>query len=308
MRIRTASGGGKDLAQVPSGEHGRRPPAPRPEGCVSPRGGCRILRGWSEGPVSAILFFTCSADAFAPDVCFAATEFLERFASRSTSPVQTAAATAFSPEPGRGPGRGAQAPAQLPRRRYVVTPPAPARRWSGTASPSSSATSRDAFGGPRLRRAHLRALRFWSLSGDRSEIPLLRHIDIHESCGCRRGGRGRSSPDAASRIPGSGSSRWRQRRGAAASRPFSVRTPQISCAMTERKIERILATGADTSHGDMDASEHPGDDLRYGTRESDPLAQVLAGPAPAEKRRTGSDGARFPGVRAQRAQGPTPTR
>lgn len=247
------------------------------------------------GPVSASLFFSCSADAFAPGVCFAAAEVLERFGVRVEAPLsQTCCGQpAFS----TGNRKEARSVARkllrsFPDDGYIVTP-----------SGSCAAMVHDGF--PVLFRDEPRTLaaarafaeRTFELS--RFLVDVLGVTDpkssfagtvtYHESCQMPKGP-WRGAPDPPRTllraIPGVALVEMEEAgRCCGFGGVFSVRHPRISCAMTERKIERILATGAAfVAMADMGCLLNIGGMIsRYGYPvKALHLAEVLAG-GPAER-------------------------
>lgn len=207
-----------------------------------------------KGPVSVSLFFSCSADAFAPGVCFAATEVLERFGVKVRAPM----AQTCCGEPAFSTGNRKEARAvarkllrSFPDDGYIVTP-----------SGSCAAMVRDGF--PVLFRDEPRTLaaarafaeRTFELSRFLVDIlgvtdpksPFAGKATYHESCRLPKApGAGAADPPRTllRAIPGLTLVEMEEAgRCCGFGGAFSVRHPGISCAMTERKIERILATGA----------------------------------------------------------------
>lgn len=243
-----------------------------------------------KGPVSASLFFSCSADAFAPDVCFAATEVLERFGVKVGAPLSQTCCG--QPAFFTGNRKEARAVARkllrcFPDDGYIVTP-----------SGSCAAMVHDGFpvlfrDEPRtLAAAHAFAERTYELSRFLVDVlgvtdpksPFSGTVTYHESCRLPKGpGPGAADPPRTllRAIPGVALVEMEEAgRCCGFGGVFSVRHPQISCAMTERKIDRILATGAAyVTTADMGCLLNIGGMIsRYGYPvKALHLAQVLAG-------------------------------
>jgi L-lactate dehydrogenase complex protein LldE len=206
----------------------------------------------SKEPVSVSLFFTCLADAFSPGVCFAATEVLERFGVEVGVPLSQTCCG--QPAFHNGDWKEARAVARsflrsFPDDGYIVTP-----------SASCEEMVRDGY--PVLFRDEPRTLALArSFSGRTYELsrflvdvlgvtdpksPFSGKVTYHESCHLPRGPEAADTPRALLRaIPGLALVEMEEAgRCCGFGGVFSVRHPQISCAMTEAKIERILATGA----------------------------------------------------------------
>jgi L-lactate dehydrogenase complex protein LldE len=204
------------------------------------------------GPVSVSLFFTCMADAFLPGVCFAAVEVLERFGVRVDVPLSQTCCG--QPAFHSGNRREARAMARkllrsLPADGYVVTP-----------SCSCAAMVRDGY--PVLFRDEPKTLALARSLGERTyelsrflvdvlgvtdpKSPFTGRVTYHESCTLPKTP---GTLDPARRllraIPGATLVEMEEPGSCCGfGGAFSFRHPQISCAMTERKIERILETGA----------------------------------------------------------------
>ncbi len=206
----------------------------------------------SKGSVSASLFFTCLADAFHPEVCFATVEVLERFGVEVDVPL--AQTCCGLPAFHTGNRREARILARkllrsFPPGGYVVTP-------------SASCAAMVHEGYPVLFRDEPKTLslarsfseRTYELSRFLVDVlgvtdpksPFTGTVTRHESC---RMPKKPGSPDPVhlllAAVPGISLVEMEDPGlccgfGGA----FSVHHPQISCAMTEKKIERILASGA----------------------------------------------------------------
>jgi L-lactate dehydrogenase complex protein LldE len=247
-----------------------------------------------KGPVSVSLFVSCPADAFAPDVCFAATEVLERFGVKVEVPLSQTCCG--QPAFFTGNRKEARAVARkllrsFPGDGYVVTP-----------SGSCASMVRDGF--PVLFRDEPRTLSAARAFAERTyelsrflvavlgvtdpKSPFTGRVTYHESCRLPKGPGAADPPRTLLRaIPGVRLVEMEEaERCCGFGGPFSVRHPQISCAMTERKIERILATGADyVATADMGCLLNiRGMISRYGYPvKAIHLAQILAGPPRAEE-------------------------
>ncbi|MEW6720232.1 MAG: (Fe-S)-binding protein [Thermodesulfobacteriota bacterium] len=205
-----------------------------------------------KGPVPVSLFFTCLADAFAPGVCFATVEVLERFGAQVRVPLSQTCCG--QPAFNTGNRKEARAMARkflrsFPEDGYIVTP-------------SGSCASMVKHGYPVLFRDEPRTLalaraaseRIYELSQFLVEVlgvtdpksSFTGKVTYHDSCHLRRGLGVVDPPRTLLRaIPGVKLVEMEESdRCCGFGGVFSVKHPQVSCRMTEQKIERILATGA----------------------------------------------------------------
>jgi len=205
-----------------------------------------------KGSIPVSLFFTCLADAFSPGVCFAAVEVLERFGAKVRVPLgQTCCG-----QPAFNSGNRMEARAMarkflraFPEDGYIV-------------SPSGSCAAMVKHGYPvlfrdepqTLSRARAVAERIFELSQFLVDVlgvtdpksSFAGKVTYHDSCHLRRGLGVVEAPRTLLRaIPGVEFVEMEESdRCCGFGGIFSVKHPQISCKMTERKIERVLATGA----------------------------------------------------------------
>ncbi len=206
----------------------------------------------SRGPISVSLFFTCMADAFYPGVCFAATEVLERFGVKVNVPLSQTCCG--QPAFHTGNRKEARIVARkllrsFPDDGYIVTP-----------SCSCATMVRDGY--PVLFRDEPRTLalarsfseRTYELSRFLVDVlgvtdpksPFAGKVTYHESCRLPKVPGSADPPRTLLRaIPGLTLVEMEEASGCCGfGGVFSIHHPQVSCAITERKIERILATGA----------------------------------------------------------------
>ncbi len=205
-----------------------------------------------KGPIPVSLFFTCLADAFSPGVCFAAVEVLERFGAAVSVPL--AQTCCGQPAFHTGNRKEARKVARkllrsLPGGGYIVTP-----------SGSCAAMVRDGY--PVLFRDEPRTLALARSVSERTYELCRFLVDVlgvtdpgssfsgkvtyHDSCQLPRGPGSPDPPRTLLRaIPGVEFVEMEEAgRCCGFGGVFSVRNHPISCRMTERKVERILATGA----------------------------------------------------------------
>ena len=249
-------------------------------------------------PVS--LFFTCLADAFYPRVAFAAVEVLERFGATVRVPLSQTCCG--QPAFNSGNRKEARAMARkfllsFPGDGYIVTP-------------SGSCAAMVKHGYPALFRDEPRTLALAHAVGERVYELSQFLVDVlgvsdpksgfsgkvtyHDSCHLRRGLGVTEAPRKLLRaIPGVEFVEMEESdRCCGFGGVFSVKYPQISCRMTERKVERILATGAAyVTSGDLGCLMNiDGMISRFGYPvKAVHLAEILAGkpagavPGPAAK-------------------------
>jgi L-lactate dehydrogenase complex protein LldE len=209
-------------------------------------------------PVS--LFFTCLADAFYPRVAFAAVTVLERFGAAVRVPLSQTCCG--QPAFNSGNRKEARAMARkfllsFPGEGYIVTP-------------SGSCAAMVKHGYPVLFRDEPRTLALAHAVGERvyelsqflvEELGVTDpgsdfagKVTYHDSCHLRRGLGVVEAPRTLLRaIPGVEFVEMEESdRCCGFGGVFSVKYPQISCRMTEQKVERILATGASwVTSGDL---------------------------------------------------------
>lgn len=209
-------------------------------------------------PVS--LFFTCLADAFSPRVCHATVEVLERFGATVRVPLSQTCCG--QPAFNSGNRKEARAMARkfllsFPGEGYIVTP-------------SGSCAAMVKHGYPVLFRDEPRALALAHAAGERvyelsqflvdvlgvtdPRSDFTGKITYHDSCHLRRGLGVTEAPRTLLRaIPGAEFVEMEESdRCCGFGGLFAVKYPQISCRMTESKVERILATGASwVTSGDL---------------------------------------------------------
>ncbi|MGE5247888.1 MAG: (Fe-S)-binding protein [Verrucomicrobiota bacterium] len=239
-------------------------------------------------PVPVSLFFTCLADAFSPDVPFAAVEVLERFGATVRVPLSQTCCG--QPAYNSGNRKEARAVARqflrsFPRGGYIV-------------SPSGSCAEMVKHGYPVLFRDEPRTLALAREAGDRiyelsqflvdvlgvtdPKSSFSGKVTYHDSCHLRRGLGVTDAPRKLLRaIPGVEFVEMEESdRCCGFGGVFSVKHPQISCKMTEQKVERILATGATyVTSGDLGCLMNIwGMISRYGYPvKAIHLAEILAG-------------------------------
>lgn len=241
-----------------------------------------------KGRIPVSLFFTCLADAFSPGVCHAAVEVLERFGAAVRVPLSQTCCG--QPAFNSGNRKEARAMARkfllsFPGEEYIVTP-------------SGSCAAMVKHGYPALFRDEPRMLararavgeRIYELSqflvdvlgvtDPRSDFS--GKVTYHDSCHLRRGLGVVEPPRRLLRaIPGVQFVEMEESdRCCGFGGVFSIKHPQISCRMTERKLERILATGAAyVTSGDLGCLLNIGGLIsRYGYPvKTIHLAEILAG-------------------------------
>jgi L-lactate dehydrogenase complex protein LldE len=244
-----------------------------------------------KGPIPVSLFFTCLADAFSPGVCFAAVELLERFGATVRVPLSQTCCG--QPAFNSGNRKEARAMARkfllsFPDEGYIVTP-------------SGSCAAMVKHGYPTLFRDEPRTLALARAVGERifeltqflvsvlgvtdPKSAFAGKVTYHDSCHLRRGLGVYQQPRALLRaIPGVEFVEMEESdRCCGFGGVFSLKYPQISCRMTERKIERILATGAAyVTSGDLGCLMSIGGMIsRYGYPvKAIHIAEILAGKAP----------------------------
>ena len=209
-------------------------------------------------PVS--LFFTCLADAFYPRVAFAAVEVLERFGASVRVPLSQTCCG----QPAFNSGNRKEARAMA--RKFLLS-------FSGEdyiVTPSGSCAAMVKHGYPVLFRDEPRTLSLARSVGERlyelsqflvdvlgvsdAKSGFTGKVTYHDSCHLRRGLGVTEAPRKLLRaLPGVEFVEMEESdRCCGFGGVFSVKYPQISCRMTEKKIERILATGADyVTSGDL---------------------------------------------------------
>ncbi len=209
-------------------------------------------------PVS--LFFTCLADAFYPRVAFAAVTVLERFGAAVRVPLSQTCCG--QPAFNSGNRKEARSMARkfllsFPGEGYIVTP-----------SGSCAAMVKHGYpvlfqDEPRtLALAHAVGERVYELSQFLVEVlgvtdpksDFSGKVTYHDSCHLRRGLGVVAAPRTLLRaIPGVEFVEMEESdRCCGFGGLFSVKFPQISCRMTEKKVDRILATGASwVTSGDL---------------------------------------------------------
>jgi L-lactate dehydrogenase complex protein LldE len=243
-----------------------------------------------KGAIPVSLFFTCLADAFFPGVCFAAVNVLERFGASVDVPLSQTCCG--QPAFNTGNRREARAMARrflrsFPPDRYIVTP-------------SGSCAAMVKHGYPVLFRDEPRTLALARAAGERvyelsqflvevlgvtdPKSAFTGTVTYHDSCHLRRGLGVIEPPRTLLRaIPGVQFIEMEESdRCCGFGGVFAVKHPQVSCKMTERKVERILATGAAyVTSGDLGCLMNIGGLI---TRHGYPvkavhLAEILAGGA-----------------------------
>ncbi|MBI5904747.1 MAG: (Fe-S)-binding protein [Deltaproteobacteria bacterium] len=241
-----------------------------------------------KGPIPVSLFFTCLADAFAPGVGFAAVEVLERFGATVRVPLSQTCCG--QPAFNSGNRKEARAMARkfllsFPEDGYIVTP-------------SGSCAAMVKHGYPALFRDDPRTLALARSAGERifelsqflvsvlgvtdPKSAFAGKVTYHDSCHLRRGLGVYEQPRELLRaIPGVEFVEMEESdRCCGFGGVFSVKHPHISCRITERKIERILATGASyVTTGDLGCLMNIGGMIsRYGYPvKAIHIAEILAG-------------------------------
>ncbi len=241
-----------------------------------------------KGAIPVSLFFTCLADAFSPGVCFAAVEVLERFGASVRVPLSQTCCG--QPAFNSGNRKEARAMARkflqsFPGEGFIVTP-------------SGSCAAMVKHGYPVLFRDEPRMLALARAAGERiyelsqflvevlgvtdPKSSFTGKVTYHDSCHLRRGLGVIEPPRTLLRaIPGVELVEMEESdRCCGFGGVFSVKYPQISCRMTEHKIERILATGAAyVTCGDLGCLLNIGGMIsRYGHPVKPiHLAEILAG-------------------------------
>ena len=209
----------------------------------------------AEGPIPVSLFFTCLADAFSPGVCNATVEVLERFGAAARVPLSQPAFNSGNRKEARAMAR--KFLGSFPDDGYIVTP-------------SGSCAAMVKHGYPVLFRDEPRMLGRARAVGDRifdlsqflvdvlgvtdPKSDFSGKVTYHDSCHLRRGLGVVSAPRKLLRaIPRVAFVEMEESdRCCGFGGVFSLKYPQISCKMTERKVERILATGASyVTSGDL---------------------------------------------------------
>jgi L-lactate dehydrogenase complex protein LldE len=211
-------------------------------------------------PVPVSLFFTCLADAFYPDVCFAAVTVLERFGAEVRVPLSQTCCG----QPAFNSGNRKEARKMASKflsafagDGYIVTP-----------SGSCASMVRNEY--PVLFRDEPNMLALASLAGERlyelseflvevlgvtdPQSSFKGKVTYHDSCHLKRGLGVFEAPRKLLRaIPGVTLVEMEESdRCCGFGGVFSVKYPHISCRMVEDKIERILATGAQVvTSGDL---------------------------------------------------------
>ena len=211
-------------------------------------------------PTPVSLFFTCLADAFYPDVCFATVAVLERFGAEVRVPLSQTCCG----QPAYNSGNRKEA-RKMARKflsafageGYIVTP-----------SGSCASMVRNEY--PVLFRDEPKMLALAYLAGERlyelseflvevlgvtdPQSSFKGKVTYHDSCHLKRGLGVFEAPRKLLRaIPGVTLVEMEESdRCCGFGGVFSVKYPHISCRMVEDKIERILATGAQVvTSGDL---------------------------------------------------------
>lgn len=203
-------------------------------------------------PMRVSLFSTCLADTFFPNVCFAAVAVLERFGVD----VQVPLSQTCCGQPAYNSGNRKEARTMAAKflsafrgEEYIVTP-----------SGSCACMVKREY--PVLFRDEPKMLSLAYQTGERifelsqflvevlgvtdPESPYRGKVTYHDSCHLKRGlGVSEAPRTLLKAIPGVEFVEMEESdRCCGFGGGFSVKYPHISCRMTERKIERILSTGA----------------------------------------------------------------
>ncbi len=203
-------------------------------------------------PMRVSLFSTCLADTFFPNVCFAAVAVLERFGVDVQVPLSQTCCGQHAYHSGNRKEARTMAGKFLSSfhgEEYIV-------------APSGSCASMVKREYPVLFRDEPKMLSLAYRTGERifeltqflvevlgvtdPRSPYRGKVTYHDSCHLKRGLGVAEAPRALLKaIPGVELVEMEESdRCCGFGGNFSVRYPHISCRMTERKIERILATGA----------------------------------------------------------------
>ncbi len=239
-------------------------------------------------PIPVSLFFTCLADAFYPEVCFATVAVLERFGAAVREPLsQTCCGQpAFN--------SGNRKEARKMARKFL-------QAFAGEGyivTPSGSCASMVKNEYPALFRDEPTMVALASLAGERTyelsqflvdvlgvtdpQSSFRGKVTYHDSCHLRRGLGVFEAPRKLLRsIPGVNLVEMEDSdRCCGFGGVFSIKYPHISCRMAEDKIERILATGAQyVASGDIGCLMNIGGMISRSGYPVKPihLAQILAG-------------------------------
>lgn len=203
-------------------------------------------------PVAVSLFSTCLADTFFPDVCFATVAVLERFGVEVRFPLSQTCCG----QPAFNSGNRREARRMAAHFLSVFD----GEEWIVTPSGSCAAMVRNEYpvlfrDEPRmLGRARSVGARVFELSQFLVDVlgvteplsPFRGKVTYHDSCHLRRGLGVVEAPRTLLRaIPGVELLEMEESdRCCGFGGVFAAKHPGISCAMVERKIEKILATGA----------------------------------------------------------------
>jgi L-lactate dehydrogenase complex protein LldE len=244
-------------------------------------------------PVTVSLFFTCMADALFPDAALAAAAVLERFGAAVKVPLSQTCCG--QPAFNSGHRKEARKMAAGFLRAfdgdgYVVTP-------SGSCAVMVKEMYPVLFRNePRmLDLAYAAADRVYELSQFLVDVmgvtdprsSFKGKVTLHDSCHLLRGLGVREQPRKLLRaIPGVELVEMEESdRCCGFGGVFSVKNPHVSCAMLDRKIDRILATGAQyVTSGDLGCLANIGGAVSRSGYPVKPihLAEILAGPPPEE--------------------------
>ena len=213
-----------------------------------------------KGPIPVSLFFTCLADAFSPGVCSATVAVLERFGATVRVPLSQTCCG----QPAFNSGNRKEARAMA--RKFLLSFPGDGY----IVSPSGSCAAMVKHGYPVLFRdeprtlalAHAVGERVYELSQFLVEVlgvtdpksDFSGKVTYHDSCHLRRGLGVVEAPRTLLRaIRGVEFVEMEESdRCCGFGGVFSLKYPQISCRMTEHKVERIVATGASwVTSGDL---------------------------------------------------------
>lgn len=245
-------------------------------------------------PVPVTLFSTCLADAFFPNVCFATVAVLERFGADVRVPLSQTCCG----QPAYNSGNRKEARRMAARFLSV---------FAGDGyivSPSGSCAAMVKREYPVLFRdeptmlalAHSVGERVYELSQFLVEVlgvtnplsPFKGKVTLHDSCHLKRGLGVSEAPRTLLRsIPGVELAEMEESdRCCGFGGVFSVKYPHISCKMVDRKIERILETGAQVvTSGDIGCLMNIGGMISrtgYPVRAVH-IAEILAGEAEAAR-------------------------